>query len=64
MHDRLVLQHSRNHDEWTVSILNNDNVNPVATLDRVLRIAERVAFTTSAFLVFGTIGYLSLHILA
>jgi len=43
--------------------MNHENTNPLATLDRVLRIAERVAITTSAVLVFGTIGYLSLHIL-
>jgi hypothetical protein len=35
--------------------------NPMVTLERVSRMLERVAVTSAALLVMGTIGWLSFH---
>lgn len=38
--------------------------NPIAKFDFVWRIAERVSVSLSILLVLGTVGYLSVHVLA
>ncbi|WP_156039987.1 hypothetical protein [Alicyclobacillus macrosporangiidus] len=37
--------------------------NPIAVLEKVWRIAERVTVTLASLLVIGTAGYVSLHLL-
>lgn len=38
--------------------------NPITKLTRIVKIAEKIAFTSSAVLVLGTLGWISFHVLA
>jgi ribosomal protein S5 len=42
----------------------DDKGNPLAVLDRVWRIGERVVLFSALMVVGGTLGYVSVHILA
>lgn len=44
--------------------MRNQLFNPLAGFEKVWRIAERVTVTTALVVVFGTIGFVSIHALA
>lgn len=42
----------------------NQNFNPLVSFERVWHVAERITMTTALIVVFGTMGFVSVHALA
>jgi hypothetical protein len=51
------------HLKKVIFMKNHDMANPIAGLEKLWRIGERIAVFTAVMIVSGTIGYVSLHAL-
>lgn len=63
-HDKLSPSWVDAHLKKVIFLKNYDMVNPIAGLEKLWKIGERIAVFTAVMIVSGTIGYVSLHALA